>query len=189
MKNEAKPKRSFWVSPYLFIMVSLYLIGATAAFYYALHDDIRAILTLGDWRRMVQADGFDVLAVMGVIYIFNLLVVWLASEQYFGVLRISDDCVVLRTPLRRTKKMRFDEIRSIGIDVGTTGAFWIYISSRSIPAKYHNKINRLTPRRCDILFAYSDTAYRSLCEYLPSKLAKKFAASASTMRLYGEDMP
>ena len=189
MKNEAKPKRSFRVSPYLFIMVSAYLIGVTAAFYYALHDDIRAILALGDWREMVQVEGFDVLAVMGVIYIVNLLVVWLASEQYFGVLRINNDCVVLRTPLRRTKKMRFDEIQSIGIDVGTTGAFWIYISSRNIPTKYHNKINRLTPKRCDILFSYSDTAYRSLSEYLPDKLSKKFAACASIMRLYGEDKP
>lgn len=187
MKNDAKPKRSFLVSPYLFVLVSVYLILVTAGYYYALHDDIRAILVLGDWREMVLAEGFDVLAFMGGIYIANLLVIWWVSEQYFGVLCIKDDCVVLRRPLRLEKRLKFDEIQFIGIDVGTTGAFWIYISSRSIPAKYHNKINRLTPRRCDILFAYSDKAYRSLCEYLPSKLSKKFAASASIIRLYGKE--
>lgn len=189
MQNKMKFKRSFWLSPYLFILVSAYLILVTAAYYYALHDDIRALFALGGWREMVRADGFDVLAFMGVIYIVNLLIVWWVSEQYFGVLSIKDDCVVLRRPLKRAKRLGFDEIQSIGIDVGTTGAFWIYISSRSIPAEYHNKINRLTPKRCDMLFAYSDSAYRSLCEYLPGRLGKKFAASASILRLYGDKKP
>lgn len=113
MQKTAKPKRSFRVSPYLFVLVSAYLVLVTAAFYYALHDDIRALLALGGWREMVQADGFDVVAVMGVIYIVNLLVVWLVSEQYFGILRINDDCVVLRRPLRRAKKT---EVRRSSID-------------------------------------------------------------------------
>ena len=70
------------------------------------------------------------------------------------------------------------------MDIGTTGAFWIYISRREIPEKYHNKINKLTPRKSDILLALSDKAHNSLCAYLPKDLGRKFAATASIIRLY-----
>ena len=177
-------RSSFLVNPNLLWVVLIYLILVTAVYYYVLSDDLETLLALDDVRLIVESENFGVIAVMAAIYIINLLIIYWCSEQYFGLLSIKTACIILHRPLKFSKRIRFDEIQSIGVDIGTTGAFWIYISSRNIPFKYHNKINRLTPKRGDIVFAYSDRAYDSLCAYLPKDLRKKLAASRSIFRLY-----
>lgn len=187
MNKKEKISRRFLASPYLCILVLLYLnLIFFALGIPAFRDYIGEFPKIGDWGAIIKTEDFKAFLVIAIILIANFVVIYIFSEQYFGVLNIKDDRIVLCTPLKRRRVIRYDEIQAIGIDIGTTGAFWIYISRTAIPVKYQKKINKIPLRYCDILFAYSDKAYNSLCMYLPKKLSKRFAASASILRLYNK---
>ena len=187
MNKNTTCKRTFLISYYLLALVLFAIVFVSAVYYYCFHEDVESLIALSDWSMIIKTDTFDVAAVAVIPYLILILNLYWCSEQYFGVLSIKDDCIVLYRPLKRRKKIAFEDIQSIGIDVGTTGAFWIYISSRQIPAKYHNKINKLTPKKSDILFAYSDRAFESLCTYLPKSYSKRLSATASIIKLYGKN--
>lgn len=184
MNKSTTCKRTFFVSYYLLALVSFAIVLVSTVYYFYLREDVESLIALSDWSKIIKTDTFYVIVVAMVPYLVLIIALYWCSEQYFGVLSIKDDCIVLYRPLKRRKKIAFEDIQSIGIDVGTTGAFWIYISNRQIPAKYHNKINKLTPKKSDILFAYSDRAFDSLCTYLPKPYSKRFSATASIIRLY-----
>lgn len=173
------------VNPYLAVMVLLYLCLVFLTCWYAsFRYYLRDFATIGDWRIIVKMEDFKEFVFMTALVLANAMIIYHFSEQYFGVVSIKDDCIIMFTPFKRRRKILFVEIQCIGIDIGTTGAFWIYINRTPIPMKYHNKINKIPLRKVDILFAYSDRAYESLCKCLPKHLSKQFASTASILRLY-----
>lgn len=187
MNKLEKISRRFLVSPYLCVLVLMYLSFVFFVFGVpAFKDYFPGLSEIGDWSVIVKTEDFKAFLVIVILLLANLVVIYFFSEQYFGVLNIKEDCIVLRTPLKRRKVIRYDEMQAIGVDKGTTGSFWIYISRTPIPIKYHNKINKIPPRKCDIIFAYSDRAYNSLCMYLPNNISKRFVSSASILKLYNK---
>lgn len=52
------------------------------------------------------------------------------SYQYFGVLYLTQEGVLLKAPFKRRIYIPYPEIRELGIDVGTTKQFWIFISKQ-----------------------------------------------------------
>lgn len=182
-------KRKFMVNPHLCIMVLLYLSLVFLVFgFTAFKDYFTEFYEIGDWNAIVKTEDFKAFLVISLIVLANMVVIYIFSEQYFGVLNIKDDCIVLRTPLKPRRMIRYEEIYAIGIDIGTTGAFWIYISRNPIPAKYHHRINKIPLRNVDILFAYSDRVYESMCKFLPMNLSKRFASTASILRLHNREV-
>lgn len=187
-KNKDSDDRSFRVNPYFAVLMLSYNIFMLAVYLAVVCKDclepIIPLIKTGDWSTVIKNEDFQIFVFLTAPFVVNFLLCYYVSDQAFGVLTVNDDCIILRSPLKFRKKILYDEIRDIGIDIGTTGAFWIYISRTPIPNKYRNRINRIPLRKCYILFAYSDRAYKTMCKYLPPKIGKRFAASASIIRLY-----
>ena len=185
MDKKKEYSRTFWVNPYLALFVLLgWIFTIAVAFFPMIKFYVQELLKIGEWSTIVKTDEFKCLVFIAALLLAWIIALYIPSEQYFGVLSIKEYCIVFRSPLKRRRIIPYDEIQDIGIDVGTTGAFWIYISRKPIPIKYHHRINRMPPRKCDILFGYSDRAYHSLCTFLPKNISKKFSATASILMIY-----
>lgn len=89
------------------------------------------------------------IAFPAVILLLLYVVSFHFSYQYFGVLYLTQKGVLLKAPFNRRIYIAYPEIRELGIDVGTTKQFWIYISKQKIPLKYQHRINQLCPARTD----------------------------------------
>ena len=185
-KNNPSVKRSFLVNPYLVSLILFAVCFLTIIYWYVMKPYIETFVDIGEWEIISRTEDFKVFAIAISIYIAFIVSLYSVSDQGFSVVTMKEDCVVVHCPFRRRKKLRYEDIQSIGIDIGTTGAFWIYISRKPFPQKYRNRINRMPRRKCDVLFSYSDKAYGIMCEYLPGKINKQFAASASVLRLYNK---
>ena len=81
-------------------------------------------------------------------------------------------------------------IRELGIDVGTTKQFWIYISKQKIPLKYQHRINQIcsSVRHERIIVPYSDKLLRMLVSKLPQPLGKRLNHTTSVLRIYKYDV-
>ena len=184
-KSSISNSRKFAVNPHMAVMVLLYLCLIFLVCWFALFRDyLRDFSAIGEWGVIIKTEDFKVFVFVAALVFANVLIIYRFSDQYFGVITVKDDCIIMHTPFKRRRKILYDEIHSIGIDIGTTGAFWVYISRTPIPMKYRNRINKIPLKECDIIFSYSDKAYKAMCRYMPAKISKKFAASASILRLY-----
>lgn len=65
-----------------------------------------------------------------VILLLLYVVSFHFSYQYFGVLYLTQEGVLLKAPFKRRIYIPYPEIRELGIDVGTTKQFWIFISKQ-----------------------------------------------------------
>ena len=84
----------------------------------------------------------------------------------------------------------YPEIRELGIDVGTTKQFWIYIRKQKIPLKYQHSINQIcsSVRHERIIVPYSDKLLRMLVSKLPQPLGKRLYHTTSVLRIYKYDV-
>ena len=112
------------------------------------------------------------------------------SYQYFGVLYLTQEGVLLKAPFKRRIYIPYPEIRELGIDVGTTKQFWIYISKQKIPLKYQHRINQIcsSVRHERIIVPYSDKLLSMLVSKLPQPLGKRLNHTTSILRIYKCDV-
>jgi len=122
-----------------------------------------------------------------VILLLLYVVSFHFSYQYFGVLYLTQEGVLLKAPFKRRIYIPYPEIRELGIDVGTTKQFWIYISKQKIPLKYQHRINQIcsSVRHERIIVPYSDKLLSMLVSKLPQPLGKRLNNTTSILRIVG----
>ncbi len=129
------------------------------------------------------------IAFPAVILLLLYVVSFHFSYQYFGVLYLTQEGVLLKAPFKRRIYIPYPEIRELGIDVGTTKQFWIYISKQKIPLKYQHRINQIcsSARHERIIVPYSDKLLRMMVSKLPQPLGKQLNHTTSILRIYKYD--
>lgn len=115
------------------VMVIAYLTITTVVLYlkcFKLYvpDFLDALRTQGMSANM-YSDLF-LIVFPAVILLLLYVVSFHFSYQYFGVLYLTQEGVLLKAPFKRRIYIPYPEIRELGIDVGTTKQFWIYISKQ-----------------------------------------------------------
>ena len=106
------------------------------------------------------------------------------------MLYLTQEGVLLKAPFKRRIYIPYPEIRELGIDVGTTKQFWIYISKQKIPLKYQHRINQIcsSVRHERIIVPYSDKLLSMLVSKLPQPLGKRLNHTTSVLRIYKCDV-
>ncbi len=174
------------------VMVIAYLTITTVVLYlkcFKLYgpDFLDALRTQGMSANM-YSDLF-LIVFPAVILLLLYVVSFHFSYQYFGVLYLTQEGVLLKAPFKRRIYIPYPEIRELGIDVGTTKQFWIYISKQKIPLKYQHRINQIcsSVRHERIIVPYSDKLLRMLVSKLPQPLGKRLNHTTSVLRIYKYD--
>ena len=144
--------------------------------------------------KLYVPDFLDALRTQGMsanMYSDLFLIVFPAvSYQYFGVLYLMQEGVLLKAPFKRRIYIPYLEIRELDIDVGTTKQFWIYISKQKIPLRYQHRINQIcsSARHERIIVPYSDKLLSMLVSKLPQPLGKRLNNTTSILRIYKCDV-
>lgn len=175
------------------VMVIAYLTLTTVVLYlkcFKLYvpDFLDALRTQGMSANM-YSDLF-LIVFPAVILLLLYVVSFHFSYQYFGVLYLTQEGVLLKAPFKRRIYIPYPEIRELGIDVGTTKQFWIYISKQKIPLKYQHRINQIcsSVRHERIIVPYSDKLLNMLVSKLPQPLGKRLNNTTSILRIYKCDV-
>lgn len=177
----------------LSVLVIIYLAFTTAVSYFVLYkpciSDISDIMYAQGANAVVHSDSFQIVIIYSVILLLLYVVTLHFSYQYFGVLYLTQEGVGLKAPFKRRIYIPYPEIRELGIDVGTTKQFWIYISKQKIPLKYQHRINQIcsSARRERIIVPYSDKLLRMLVSKFPQPLGKRLNHTTSILRIYKYD--
>ena len=180
----------------LSVLVIIYLAFTTAVSYFVLYkpcisdiSDISDIMYAQGANAVVHSDSFQIIIIYSVILLLLYVVTLHFSYQYFGVLYLTQEGVLLKAPFKRRIYIPYPEIRELGIDVGTTNQFWIYISKQKIPLKYQHRINQIcsSVRHERIIVPYSDKLLRMLVSKLPQPLGKRLNNTTSVLRIYKYD--
>lgn len=180
----------------LSVLVIIYLAFTTAVSYFVLYkpcisdiSDISDIMYAQGANAVVHSDSFQIVIIYSVILLLLYVVTLHFSYQYFGVLYLTQEGVLLKAPFKRRIYIPYPEIRELGIDVGTTNQFWIYISKQKIPLKYQHRINQIcsSVRHERIIVPYSDKLLRMLVSKLPQPLGKRLNNTTSVLRIYKYD--
>ena len=171
------------------VMVIAYLTLTTVVLYlkcFKLYvpDFLDALRTQGMSANM-YSDLF-LIVFPAVILLLLYVVSFHFSYQYFGVLYLTQEGVLLKAPFKRRIYIPYPEIRELGIDVGTTKQFWIYISKQKIPLKYQHRINQIcsSVRHERIIVPYSDKLLSMLVSKLPQPLGKRLNHTTTILTIY-----
>ena len=153
------------------VMVIAYLTLTTVVLYlkcFKLYvpDFLDALRTQGMSANM-YSDLF-LIVFPAVILLLLYVVSFHFSYQYFGVLYLTQEGVLLKAPFKRR----------------------IYISKQKIPLKYQHRINQIcsSVRHERIIVPYSDKLLSMLVSKLPQPLGKRLNHTTSILRIYKCDV-
>ena len=117
----------------LSVLVISFLAFTTTVSYFVLYkpciSDISDVMYAQGANAVVHSDSFQVVIIYSVILLLLYVVTLHFSYQYFGVLYLTQEGVLLKALFKRRIYIPYTEILELGIDVGTTKQFWIYILS------------------------------------------------------------
>lgn len=179
-------KRRFLVSPYMFILTTLFgllMVGA----HIAIGCMIVPIIMKMSLGVLFNSGWLLVIVLLVVIFLSFLIAYYLHSYEYFGVLIIQNTSIILLAPLRKTIEIKYSEIRDLGIDysvLSNTKQFWIFLSKENISSKYLHQIARCPISSNCIRIQYSKRVYNALLEVLPCDFKKSLCRCSSVVRLH-----
>lgn len=179
----------FLVSPYNFLLACIFMALLL------LGDSIILSIWFNNTRNLsismalTTGDAFGSYLLL-ILTLFALLILFNGYE-YWGVIKILDDRILLRAPFRRQIMLMYEDINDVGIDYGSvsgTKQFWIFLSKSSVDKKYTHNILRMPFDRNTIRLQYQKKLYDTLVYMTPYKLiGKKLLNAYSIIRIYGAD--
>jgi len=102
--------------------------------------------------------------------------------------RINEKCISFYAPFRKSVHIQLDTIQYIGIDFGIvsgTRQFWIFFSTKPIPAELIHKIHKIPFNKNFMRIQYTKKKYEELLGFLPETKRKDFIKAATILRIYG----
>lgn len=179
-------KRKFLVSPYMFILTTLFGLLMTGAGI-AIGCMIIPIIIEMSFSALFNSGWLNAVVILAVIFGTWLIVYYLHAYEYFGVIIVKNSSIALLAPLRKTIEITYSEIRDLGIDYGvlsTTKQFWIFLSKETLSSKYLHQITRCPISSNCIRIQYSKNIYNALLEVLPCNLKKSLCRCSSVVKLH-----
>ena len=189
-----RTRYSFWLSTWNLIMGLILVIACNGVFIY---------LTACLWRYIVaevkmlteninlfnECNNLIAMMFLGLISLCETYLV-LSRYELCGRMTFTSEELILRAPFRSTKRLRFDEIKYIGIDYGVYSGvrhFWIFFRKEPIPLKYQHQIHKETLTKDRIRIEYDKKIFDKIISSLPPKLGKQLSASYSVIRAYNAE--
>ena len=142
------------------------------------------------WENAVHYEVIQSAIVLAIPLIAWYLLAIANAYEYFGVVKIQDDCLEFHAIFHRPRRLYYCDLQSIGIDYGMlslTRQFWIYFSKEKIPPKYIHRINRLKFSKTTMRVQYNKNIFAALVYYTPSDISKRIRKGYSIIRMYHED--
>ena len=183
-----KIKRTHINSPYMFALTTLCVVVYSMFMLYLTYLGIDNLIvrqvSKSEW--FVSGEITSLFFLWGLVFILFIIFAF-HSYEYWGILRIREDHLELRALGVLRRRLRYDEIKYVGIDFGDVSGmrqFWIYFSRTPIPMKYFHRMTRLKYTKDTFRVQYNRNTYESLLHYLPPKLSRELAKHYSVIRLH-----
>ena len=211
MKPNPKEKKKFFIGPYVSALAILYIFlmgvmeivtihACWGDFYdFAPAEKVLRVNELSAERNclsfleeifIVLSVEWKIAAIMDGAILFNLILLFCLGYEVFGTMRIEDDGLLFRAPFRKMVKMKYSDIKYMGIDYGLlslTKQFWIYFGSEPLPMKYYHRITKMKMNRKIMRIQYNQDVFDALVAQMPHDLSKRLRKCYSTIRLYKVD--
>ena len=106
------------------------------------------------WGTVVL--GVFCIAFLIAVTLFIYMALW---DKLLASLTVSSDCIVWKSPLKKTRRIMMDEVRYVGIEYedsynGLPYAY-IYVSAAPYPKEYAHKINKLRCKDDFLIFRFT----------------------------------
>ncbi len=162
-------KRSYWVNPYVFSMITILEIGIFALCLFILN--------------MVAKDQPESLPkllkfiVLPFVCVHIPLILW-EARQFWGRLVITEDALEIHAFPRKKLRLEFDEIEFMGIDydhIDTGAQFWMYFTNKEGVQeiiKYKHRLIKVRYKNGIIKCVYRRAVYDAIREAFPGRLRK-----------------
>ena len=173
--SNGKIKSRYLTNPYLFSLNLLAVIVVSVPYLYFISQ---IICSYEDWRVPAVLIGF---------YLPCILLSFFNAYNYYGWITFYASHLVLRAPLRKPIRMRYDEIAYIQIDYNTLSVsrqFWVILGREPMPSQYVHQVHRMPFSENLIRIQYSRQLDQSLRHYLSGAQYKCYCRAHAALRAY-----
>lgn len=173
--SNGKIKSRYLTNPYLFSLNLLAVIVVSVPYLYFISQ---IICSYEDWRVPAVLIGF---------YLPCILLGFFNAYNYYGWITFHADHLVLRAPLRKPIRMRYDEIAYIQIDYNTLSVsrrFWVIMGREPMPSQYVHRVHHMPFSENLIRVQYSRQLDQSLRHYLSGAQYKCYCRAHAALRAY-----
>ena len=180
--NQNNKNVRFLGTPYLFILVTLLIIGCLLAF-------ACLIIPMSFDGTISQTNIVIGLSIVIVPFLILLAVLFIIRFEWCCFVEIQKERLLFKAFLTQ-RSLYYRDINHVGIDYGELGGgkqFWIYFSEDPVPMKYYHNITRLKFKKDCMSVQYSKKAYEALIANTPPKISGKLRNCYSVILLYKLD--